>query len=993
MRLNVKHLGDELTLDQYNAYQYLLYQMDCWNEEIELNTNTAYTGVYGDYKLLQDETKGTFFINDKQDTYKISRTITSNDNLEIELSNPTPLLFKDHLQFTATLYYQKPTTLPKLPVPSTYDPQTNTYRDENGEIIIDQNGNILRTENVTLDADHKEEVKHYGYDETHKKPKVEEDYKKAIVTCTLIDDVITIPLTELYDEKQEQKITFPVGTLISKKVKFNIRLNSKPYIDPFNGIANELTEILIDNTEDFVKVIENAPLDGTPVLIRLDSYNKNDPYHEQTYKIQETITIKTGQNIIIQGGTRVNPILDGRICKRTFIVQHGASLILNNLTLQNNNCSNNKLYDYGRGGAILVEARRRYKGKHSYGKLECNSCTFTQNQAIYGGAIFSYHSRLVLKDCDFFTNNSQKGGGAVMYWVRDVNLEFPNISVGNGSTIKLKCKITNYKNQKINEGRVTFYYLTEKVDEETNKVITEEETRTVDVENGEAILEDYEVNTSRSQLQFLAKYHGGSTYEDELAKCTVYVVKPEEYTATFVKTYSQLPEKTLTIRVKVVDSHGNVVTQPKGTFTLSGEGITFTTVNAKTDKEFYYINYQVPKVPDTLKSIHMKFSIEQNTYYKCDVVEAELYILNEEEVLKTKKEISGPIYGLFVNSLQPTLVNSVSNIWTDEGVTNELVGRWVNAGFTDIFVRVADYTDNKKKCCLEAVLQHTRDTNLRIHAVVNCYYDVDGLTLKEQWTDVNPTINLRTQHIQRCITGLLQNTDVDGICLDYMMFQGEDTYSVTEKVNRHTEINKALQTISSKVHDMNPRCYLSSMVEAETDAGSLYGQNFKEMIEYVDFLIPKAFKSKYNTSILSRTVSTTNSTNNTNSTNTTNNTNTSNTSTAQTVAASTQTTNTTNPTGGEFPDNWVKEISQYIAGIVGKDKVITCIETFYQDRKENEDNRRTVTALQQTMRVVGESGVKGCSLFREGMFTVSGSQSVYPTKYQTLITEPTSNGQ
>ena len=55
MRLKVKNIGSQLTLDEYNAYQYLLYNMSCWEDKIILNTYTPHQGKYADYLFKENE--------------------------------------------------------------------------------------------------------------------------------------------------------------------------------------------------------------------------------------------------------------------------------------------------------------------------------------------------------------------------------------------------------------------------------------------------------------------------------------------------------------------------------------------------------------------------------------------------------------------------------------------------------------------------------------------------------------------------------------------------------------------------------------------------------------------------------------------------------------------------------------------------------------------------------------------------------------------------
>lgn len=428
-------LGDEISLDEYNAYQYLLYKSKKGFERIIMDMAQWYDGGSASYLLNES----SLLLNDKAGTYKIKTDLNANSKLILSLNNKSDFLKWDHMDFTCIIYYK--TGL-----------MVETESDETIEVQASDNP----------------EIKYLTTKESHKYPNLEEDFKKLKVKCELSNSSLIIPLWNSETNKPRLK----KNHIISKYLDIYITYDKIPYIDIRNGIANEPYEILLDTFDELKNVIENSPKDGTPYIIRLDS-------NRSPYKFPETLRIKKGQNIEIRGGSGEwldnssdpknvrdgRTILEGSICKRLFIVEAGGMLTLTNLRLRKCNCSETGNYDKGRGGAILVESVRRIEGNPEFGILNCNHCVFSNNYAFNGGAIFCYHAGLFLNDCDFISNYSYNNGGAVYYWARDVKLDFPNLTTENGKKIILAVRITDYMNNPVDEGQMAFYLKSGKKEE------------------------------------------------------------------------------------------------------------------------------------------------------------------------------------------------------------------------------------------------------------------------------------------------------------------------------------------------------------------------------------------------------------------------------------------------------------------------------------------------------------------------------------------------
>lgn len=887
MRLKAKNVGNELTLDEYNAYQYLLYHMDCWNERVFLDMETPYEGDYATYLL----NSSSFLLNDYNDTYKISTDLDADSKIILSLDNIHELFDRKHMEFTCTLYY----------------------------------ASNLVDDGVVYESKDYSELKNYSTMESHKYPNYEEDYEKVTVPCILNELNIEIPLWD----SENDKAIFEKYNSLYRWIKLNINLSRTPYIDIRNGKANEPYEILIDNINDLEHIIEYAPHDNTSTVIRLDA--------NKTYELQKPLEISDGQNIEIRGGTgqyisvtNQNRIgngrasIDGTFSKRIFIVRPGATLILDHLTLKNTNSTYNGVYDTGRGGAILVEALRNDKGSPKYGILKCDSCTFYNNKAVFGGAIFSYHAGLFLENCDFSDNYSTRNGGAVYYWANNVNLDFQNIEVANGCTFKLKVKVTDYRGRLVPEGEVDFY-----LKNGTSKTYLD----TVNVyesgtNKGWAFYE-YTIPSSNKEttLNFIAHYKSGAIYDSEVATNIVHVIFPVWYYALFKSNNIGTLGENVTISVKLLNSNGDTITKPAGTFTINGK--TFT---ARQSNGYYQLVYKIDENIED-EYLPIKFSIEKSVYYNFTDLVGKLQINWNDKIIRNS------VTGLFVNPIQ---IQKDGTSYVDGGITSSLVDQWENAGITDLFVRCSNYTTNSGTALLETVIEKTKNKDFRIHATLDTFYNTSGRDATEEWGNVNPTTLSRTQFILEEIDYLITNFDLDGICFDYCRFQGGTSSSLMKyngnvsSNNRPKYINEALKKFADKINGRSTRIYISTTLMPEiTDA---YGQNYKDIGEIVDYIIPYCFKGDYEGISKNK-------------------------------------------------DEWIVEfIENNIPSTIEKERILCCIQTYSNSTeitrmvKEGTPEKacRTKEDMNATISEIASTNIKGVCLSRESFI------SEYPSSYEKI---------
>lgn len=635
MRLKVKNIGSELSLDEYNAYQYLLYNMNCWKETITFNTYIPYQGNYADYLLLENNS----LLPEKNENFTVKNEFTSsNPSLILELSNENTLLDKKHIAYDVTLHIKKPTTIENINI---------EYTDEN-------NQSSTVTGNLEQHAIDNPEINQSLQEEAHARPNVQTDYETITIPSTYNPDThkLQIPLYK------ENTSLLPVGAIISKEVDLQLNLNTKPYIDINNGRPNEINEILLDNSEELFSLIHFIPSDRTKTIIRLDS---NTPI----YTLKNTLIIKNGQNIEIHGGTNTNAIIDGSIVKRSIIIKPGGQLSLKNLTLQNNSCNQSGVYDKGKGGAILVESQTQ-KGNTTFGVLECDNCTFQDNNAGTGGAIYSYHGGVYINNCEF-NNNSANNGGAIYYYSQDIIMTMADIYAKAGDTITVKCYVKNYLGRNISSGNVIFYSTLDKNEEYKCNIVS-----------GLAQLQyNIPLDIKDKQFNITAVYQGSSTTDSEVAKNTIYIKTKEKYTLVI-----ENPPETiyagdwLILTASATNLNKQITNLPNAIFTYNNTALNYTRINNK-----YQIKKQVPT--GTTGNLTIKFTLEENDEYET----------SPKTVSKTIKVLEKPVSASEAQSAEQNNGYITGLVITNaKNKTTSNIDTWINTEITDLYVYYPNVT-------------------------------------------------------------------------------------------------------------------------------------------------------------------------------------------------------------------------------------------------------------------------------------------------------------
>lgn len=552
---------------------------------------------------------------------------------------------------------------------------------------------------------------------------------------------------------------------------------------------------------------------------------------------------------------------------------------------------------------------KTYKGQTKFGVLECNSCTFSNNTATQGGVIYSYHAGIYVNNCTF-SNNTATRGGTIYYYSKDIILTFKDIYTTVGETIKPSVIVKDYLGNSINSGTIQFI-----LSSSTNNI-------TANIVNGVATF-DYTIPTTfkDQQLTITAVYSGSSEYDSDVAKCTVYVKQKETYTATLNIPTTIYRGDQLTAIATVTNNNKEQTNIPLGHFTYNGTTVATTKVNNK-----YQMKLTIPtNAPDT---VTIKFQLDNE---KCETTKT-IKVLNKITTKTVNK-----IYGLFVNQT----VNS-SNECT---ITATDVDNWIKAGITDVYVRMIQYDKQVRRATLEKIAKLCQDKNIHVHAVLNVFYDIDkkGTKSSPRWqTSTSTARTTRIEYIKNEITKITKNMNIDGICLDYFRYPGNQT-GAPDKDKFHPVITNAMKTIYQYIKNIDKN-YIVSVCTMPEEAGTstYYGQNYKELSEYTDYMHIMAYRGNYRGTLTDNT------------------------------------------------NEWVKKVVTYAQNQAGKDKIVCTLQTYTNDSDVEKVGinkcKRTKNNLDTTIKQIASNDSRGVTLFRYVKDTnpICSDTSEYPINYTEL---------
>lgn len=604
---------------------------------------------------------------------------------------------------------------------------------------------------------------------------VRRDYQQITVTCTREGNTLKIPLYTIGTDGTKTGI-YKENTLFSRLIDFTLNLDSTPYIDINNGKANQIDEILLDNVTEFQKIVPYTPQDNVKIIYRLDS--------NYDYTLTKPFTIEENMNVEIRGGTNKKSKIIGTKSGRLFIIKPGGTL-----TLQNIHCydatANNSSYVKGCGGAILIEAN-----EEEYGTLICNDSVFEKCIGELGGAIYSPNAKVALEGCNFQDCSVNGDGGAVFYQAKRIKISFPDIVTKPGQTINLKVNVTDMDGDKVNTGTVHFILDSKELDE-------------VDINEGVAQVQ-YTVPSTFKQTSFnvIAYIEGTSTTSNESVQNMVFVQQPPKLTFKCTSTNKGYSGDKIKITIQAYNG-STLSTECKGVFTVYGKTYKVDGVNNQ-----YTLDVTIPST-GTATAYPITFTCEgaECTPYKGAIT-----------VLATQ-----------TNGISAVYVNNTPN---DLTINKKLIDTWVNKGITDAYVRCSDYTGNN---FIDKVLQYTKNTKIRVHATMNCFYNVST------GRSIDPESISNMNSLKKDIKAIHDNTSIAGFHLDYIRYR-----TANSDENKHKVITKQVKALTEYIHSLNNKYIVSGAVMPEGATNSpVYGQNYKELGAILDYVCIMAYKGNY----------------------------------------------------------------------------------------------------------------------------------------------------
>lgn len=772
LRISPKHLGDELTLDEYNACQMLLYRQ-AYTEKIRLNTQVSTQGNFAKYTY----TANPHLALGKTDTL-IVKPVLANSTIEPQETDTIPeneryiklrlnALTNTKIDYYALLYYQS-------------------------EDTTDDTRNELRRPEINI----------------------EKEFDTILVHATIETEnnqtFLKIPLTKTILGRVHG--VYKRSTQLYNQITLHASFDAKPYVDVHNGKANQMDEILVSNAQQLFQLIKYQPNDGVKRIYRLDS--------RYVYSFTEPLQIKYKQNVEIRGGTNIPATIECAGMHRAFIVKAQGTLTLQNLYIMDCDSLSESYYP-GLGGAILV-----LNDETGYGILQCANCTFTNNIATHGGAIFSTYNGLYLDSCTFLDNiataidgvNNPKGG-AIYYKSETIKLEMDDIMAKMGTNATMTCKVFNDKGQSINGGSIEWY-----VDGVYQR------GKTSPVVNGTSTFTYTLSRTEFKQFTVTAYYKSSDGAENTSTQGVIFVQDPTVLTLSMDKELVVTPGTQLKLQATSLDQHGAVETSGTGVFTVDGQ-----TYNATVENGKYVYTFPIPRT-DYKKEYPVEFTVADML---CSVIKSTVKVRDLHTTV------------LFVDRTTK--------------VTKAMTDKWKQSGVTDVFVMCNDVTDSKENSNIITASNELKKTDIRMHASIPCFVDLK--------TDkyVKPSAE-RVTWIKEQITTVKNTINVSGIFLDYFRYSGTDTGSLKPDNSRREFIKTNLQTISEHVKTTDKNYILSVGVMpkstviksgdkytsggksitfpnefvGKTQNAVFYGQDYADMKLYCDRVMPLAYKDSFN---------------------------------------------------------------------------------------------------------------------------------------------------
>ncbi|WP_460009335.1 pseudomurein-binding repeat-containing protein [Methanobacterium movens] len=160
------------------------------------------------------------------------------------------------------------------------------------------------------------------------------------------------------------------------------------------------------------------------------------------------------------------------------------------------------------------------------------------------------------------------------------------------------------------------------------------------------------------------------------------------------------------------------------------------------------------------------------------------------------------------------------------------------AGITDIFLDSEALTNSKYQNSSARFLQNAQESGIRVSVWVNCF--------KPNSTWIDPANESSATYITDLLSriGILTGrAGINGVHLDYIRYPG----NAYQQVNGTTSINSFVSRVRDVVKAIKPDALLSAALMPEGAVNAYYyGQNYTELANYLDVLVPMIYKGNYN---------------------------------------------------------------------------------------------------------------------------------------------------
>ena len=185
-----------------------------------------------------------------------------------------------------------------------------------------------------------------------------------------------------------------------------------------------------------------------------------------------------------------------------------------------------------------------------------------------------------------------------------------------------------------------------------------------------------------------------------------------------------------------------------------------------------------------------------------------------------------------------TSYSKVKAVWIPSDYVSSLnVTALQNLGITDVFVKSNLISTPSYSSVLTAILQKLKGTNIRVHAWITCFKDTNG-----DWID--PANKTQQDFLINSITSIVKNYNISGINLDYVRYSGSGSNTAGESGT--ATITAFVQLVYNTVKSINSSVAVSADLMPEGSANAYYyGQNYTQLAQYLDFLVPMIYKGNY----------------------------------------------------------------------------------------------------------------------------------------------------